>query len=315
MSKSLGTGVDPLDEIEVHGADALRFGLLAMASTQDVRFSADRVQQGRDLANKMWNASRLILLNADAKPEPRPATPEDRWILTRLHQLTRSYAEQLDDYDFSHAVLGFYDFFWSELCDWYLEMVKPRLYEGDDDAAANLLYLLDQVLRLAHPVMPFVTEEIWSYLPERRQLLLEAEFPTGEGGLLDTESAMAVEAWIDHVRAIRRWRDLVGVPAGKMLAVRLDGDVPDFVTRLARLEVGDGEPLVTIGPVQIVDGEVDRAEAAARIDAERTRLEGEIERGELQLANKGFVDNAPPEVVAEARDKLEGYRRELEALA
>ncbi len=151
MSKSLGTGIDPLDEIEVHGADALRFGLLAMSSTQDVRYSVDRVQQGRDLANKMWNASRLILLNADAEPEPRTDAIEDRWILTRLQVTAAGFTESIESYDFSHAALDFYAFFWSEFCDWYLEIVKPRLYDGDEGAAANLLFVLETVLGLGAP--------------------------------------------------------------------------------------------------------------------------------------------------------------------
>ena len=139
MSKSLGTGVDPLDEIEVHGADALRFGVLAISSTQDVRFSADRVQQGRDLANKLWNASRLILLNA-AQVEPRPGRGalEDRWIVSRLQRAIEVVAGNITAYDFTHAALELYSFVFDELCDWYLEIVKPRLYDGDEEASATL---------------------------------------------------------------------------------------------------------------------------------------------------------------------------------
>ena len=173
MSKSLGTGIDPLDEIEVHGADALRFGLLAMSSTQDVRYSADRIQQGRDLANKMWNASRLILLNTDAKPGPRTERVEDRWILTAAapDDLVGSPRASTSTTSLTRCS-DFYAFFWSEFCDWYLEIVKPRLYDGDEDAAANLLFVLERLLALAHPVMPFVTEEIWGYLPDRERMLL-----------------------------------------------------------------------------------------------------------------------------------------------
>ncbi len=169
MSKSLGTGIDPLDEIDEHGADALRFGLLAMTSTQDVRFSQARVQQGRDLANKMWNASRLVLMEArdDVEPGPRTDRVEDRWIASRLQRAIRSVTDSIAAYDFAHAALDLYDFFWSELCDWYLEIVKPRLYDGDEDASATLLWALEEVLALAHPLMPFVTEEIYSYLPNR----------------------------------------------------------------------------------------------------------------------------------------------------
>jgi valyl-tRNA synthetase len=318
MSKSLGTGIDPLDEIEVHGADALRFGLLAMASTQDVRFSADRLRQGRDLANKMWNASRLILLGVadDAKPEPRPAEPEDRWILSRLQATIASVAESVDAYDFSHATLDFYGFFWSEFCDWYLEIVKPRLYDGDADAAANLLFVLERLLALAHPVMPFVTEEIWGYLPDRRRQLVVSGYPEPDPVLVDADAERDLQTAIATVRSIRRWRDLVGVPPGAVLPARMDG-ADDLIARLARLSFdgADGEPLATIGPVEVLaSGEVDADEVGRRIDAERERLRGEVERGERKLANEGFVAKAPEDVVAEERAKLERYRRELEEL-
>jgi valyl-tRNA synthetase len=318
MSKSLGTGIDPLDEIDVHGADALRFGMLAISSTQDVRYSPDRVQQGRDLANKMWNASRLILLNAgEAAPEARPATLEDRWILSRLQSTIASVTESIDAYDFSHAVLDFYSFFWAELCDWYLEIVKPRLYDGDEDAAANLLFVLEQLLRLAHPVIPFVTEEIWSYLPDREDMLIVSAAPTRDPSLVDTESALAVELEVEEVRQIRAWRDLVGVPAAAVINARVDGQVSEFVPRLARLNPAgeDGEPIATIGRIQILaSDEIDAEQAAARIGAERKRLEAEIERLERKLGNEGFVAKAPPAVVEEERRKLADYRAELDRL-
>ncbi len=328
MSKSLGTGIDPLDEIDVHGADALRFGLLAMSSTQDVRFSADRVQQGRDLANKMWNASRLILLNTQAARErgparvetgleARPVALEDRWILTRLQQVISSVSASVDEYDFSHAMLDFYAFFWSEFCDWYLEMVKPRLYDGDEDAAANLLFVLERVLGLAHPAMPFVTEEIWGYLPDRERMLLVSEFPRADPTLSDTAAALAVEVEIERVRAVRRWRDLVGVPAGAVLDARIPDRTPEFVARLARLApvTTSGEPLATIESIEILGSDqVDAEEAARRIEAERGRLRSEVERGERKLANEGFVAKAPEAVVASEREKLASYRREMEQL-
>jgi valyl-tRNA synthetase len=316
MSKSLGTGIDPLDEIDVHGADAVRFGLLAMSSTQDVRFSADRVRQGRDLANKMWNASRLILLNADASPRPRPVELEDRWILSRLQQTISAATASIDAYDFSHAALDFYAFFWSEFCDWYLEIVKPRLYDGDEDAAANLLFVLERLLALAHPLMPFVTEEIWGYLPDRDERLVASEFPTADPDLIDTEAALALEMQIELVRQVRRWRDLVGVPAGAVLAARTE-QPDELVGRLARLSFdgAEGEPLATIGSIEVLaSGQVDPEEARRRIQAERERLRSEVERAERKLANDGFVANAPDDVVAEERAKLERYRRELDEL-
>src|SRR4051795_8244337 len=171
MSKSLGTGIDPLDLIERHGADATRFGLLAMSSAQDVRFNEEKLAQGQALANKLFNASRLVLLRVDpaTRPEPRPRTVEDRWILSRLQNAVDEVSGNIDRFDFSHAALALYDFVYGELCDWYLELTKPRLYEvGTDahaDVAATLLHVLRETLALAHPLIPFVTEELWSYLP------------------------------------------------------------------------------------------------------------------------------------------------------
>jgi valyl-tRNA synthetase len=228
----------------------------------------------------------------------------------------RSVSASIEEYDFSHAVLGFYAFFWSELCDWYLEIVKPRLYDGDEDAAANLLFVLDRVLRLAHPVMPFVTEEIWSYLPAREGLLIAAEYPAGNRSLVDTATALRVESSIETVRRVRRWRDLAGVPAGAVLSARLDGE-PEFVGRLARLAPADtGEPaLATIAGIEILAGaEIDADQVEHRIEAERSRLGSEIERLERKLGNEGFVAKAPPEVVAGERTKLDRYRADLAEL-
>ena len=320
MSKSLGTGIDPLEEIDVNGADALRFGVLAVSTTQDVRYSPERIQQGRDLATKMWNASRLILLNAgEARPGARAERPEDRWILSRLQRAIETVSSDLEGYDFAHAALGFYAFFWSEFCDWYLEIVKPRLYDGDPDAAANLLYVLERVLALAHPVMPFVTEEIWGHLPERDGMLLVAPFPKADAELVDTEAEAEVEAAIASVRAVRRWRDLVGVPAGAVLSARAEGGQPELVARLARLSFDDddggGEPLARMGEIEVLaSDEIDAEQAAARIEAERGRLRGEIERLERKLANEGFVAKAPQAVVEEERRKLAGYEAELAEL-
>jgi valyl-tRNA synthetase len=325
MSKSLGTGIDPLHEIEEHGADALRFGLLAMSSTQDVRYSAARVQQGRDLANKLWNASRLILLNAvpaegDAVAA-RPATNrvEDRWIASRLQAAIRSVTESVQAYDFAHAALDLYEFFWSELCDWYLEIVKARLYDGDEDAAATLLWALEQVLALAHPFMPFVTEEVYSYLPSPgAEALAIHPFPEADPSLADEEAEREIGAAIDLTRSLRRWRDLAGVPAKRVLAARANGSPPhELVERLARVEFGrdGGEAIASIGGVELLATEgVDPEAVRARIDERREKLRAEVERGEGKLSNEGFVAKAPADVVDAEREKLAAYRAELEEL-
>jgi valyl-tRNA synthetase len=320
MSKSLGTGIDPLDEIEVHGADALRFGLLAMSSTQDVRYSDAKVEQGRDLANKMWNASRLVLLNAaELEPAPRPTRAEDRWILSRLQRAIAAVTERIDAYDFAHAAQQAYAFFWSELCDWYLEIVKPRLYEGDEDASATLLWLLEQVLALIHPVMPFVTEEIWTHHPARRGHMAVHPFPESDPSLLDEAAESDIGEAIELTRRLRAWRELVGVPVASVLPARVDGGEPhEFVGRLARFEFSSdgGDPIASVGPVEVLaSGAIDSGAVRERIEARRSQLRAEVERAERKLANEGFVGKAPPEVVEEEREKLAAYRTELEDLA
>jgi valyl-tRNA synthetase len=317
MSKSLGTGIDPLDEIDVHGADALRFGLLAASSTQDFRFSDERVQQGRDLANKMWNASRLVLLNAgDAQPAPSTATIEDRWINSRLERTIESVSNALDTYDFAHGTLELYSFFYSELCDWYLEIVKPRLWEGDPDAAGNLLHVLGRVLALIHPVMPFVTEEIWSYLPGAEGMLMTSAYPEANGDRFDDEAEATLGSAIELIREVRRWRELSGVAAASVLPARAVGGEPppEFVSRLARLDfdADGGEALTSIGTIEVLaSSEVDTGQAEERLAERRSKLEAEVERGERKLANEGFVAKAPAAVVEAEREKLERYRAEL----
>jgi valyl-tRNA synthetase len=320
MSKSLGTGIDPLDEISEHGSDALRFGLLAMTSTQDVRFSQARVQQGRDLANKMWNASRLILLNArdDVEPGPRSGRVEDRWIASRLQRATLSVTESIEGYDFAHAALDLYEFFWSELCDWYLEIVKPRLYDGDEDASASLLWALEQVLALAHPIMPFVTEEIYSYLPKRpAEALVVHEFPVADEALVDEVAEREIGEAIALTRALRRWRQLAEVPVKQVLTARAEDSKHELVSRLAKVEFsGDGgEPMASVGGIELLETEgVDPKAVAARIDERREQLRAEVKRGEGKLSNEGFVAKAPADVVDAEREKLAAYKAELEEL-
>ncbi len=321
MSKSLGTGIDPLEEIDVHGADALRFGLLAMSSTQDVRFSDAKVEQGRDLTNKLWNASRLILLNAaeGAEPAPRPLHVEDRWILSRLERTIASVSEKLETYDFAHAVQEAYSFFWRDLCDWYLEIVKPRLYDGEAEVSATLLYALERVLGLLHPVMPFVTEEIWSFHPARTGHLVVHPFPLADESLFDQAAEADVEGGIGLTQRLRAWRDLAGVPVGAVLIAVIDGvEPPRFVGRLSRFEfdgVG-GDPVASIGPVRVLPSEQLDAEAVAeRLRKRREELRAEVERGERKLGNEGFTAKAPAAVVEEERGKLERYRAELAELA
>ena len=340
MSKSLGTGVDPLGLIEggprppafeaggefpAYGADAVRWGLYAMSSAQDVRFSEDKIAQGLQLTNKLWNASRLILLriDPDVRPAINPSTVEDRWILSRLERAAASVGARIEGYDFSHAALELYEFIYGELCDWYLELVKPRLYAREQTASETLLHVLVQTLALAHPMIPFVTEEIYRYVPGASGLL--AAGVPGADGAIDESAERSLERVIEAVRALRGWRDHAGVKAGAQLAARLAAngyeETADQVARLARVNFSDdgGEPVEAIpvpgGAIEILAGEGLDLEAAQRKRAaDRARIEKDIAQAERKLSNQGFVERAPSAVVQAERDKLERLKADLEAL-
>jgi valyl-tRNA synthetase len=212
-----------------------------------------------------------------------------------------------------------YSFFWRDLCDWYLEIVKPRLYDGEAEVSATLLYALERVLALLHPTMPFVTEEIWSFHPARRGHLVVHPFPAADESLFDAPAEADVEGGIGLTQRLRAWRDLAGVPAGAMLVAVVDGVAPpEFVGRLSRFGF-DGvgaEPVASVGPIRILaSDQLDAAAVAERLGKRREELRAEVERGERKLGNEGFVAKAPAEVVEEERGKLERYRAELAELA
>jgi valyl-tRNA synthetase len=322
MSKSLGTGIDPLEEIDEHGADALRFGLLAMSSTQDVRYSDPKVQQGRDLATKLWNASRLILLNTeDPADRTVPAAPiclEDRWILSRLETTIETYTRLIGEYDFAHAAQELYSFVFSDLCDWYLEIAKPRIYDGDPEISQVLLHTLERTLALAHPVMPFVTEAIWEYHPYRQGHLVVHPFPVPDSSRISEAVETEVGEAIGVTRQLRGWRDMAGVPPKVVLDAAGDpGSVPEFVPRLGRVNIGagEGETVATVAGFGILaSDELDMEAVTARIGARRGKLEAELKKIEGKLANPRFVENAPAEVVAEEREKVGRLQSELAEL-
>jgi valyl-tRNA synthetase len=346
MSKSLGTGIDPMQLIEggprppvfeeggdfpAYGADAVRWGLLAISSSQDVRFNEERVAQGRQLANKLYNASRLVLLRVpegSVLPDsaPAPATVEDAWILSRLQAAKADVARGIDDFDFHVAALRVYDFVYGELCDWYLELLKPRLYEEDNaETAAFALHVLGETLALAHPLIPFVTEEIWSHVPGADGLLMAHRYPEPDEGLNDPAAEAQLARAIEAVQDLRAWRDSVGARPGRPIPARLDGEGYDatagHVARLARLEwTSDGaEPVATVA----IPGATVAVFASTAFTPEpehrpprspRGELESEIARAEGKLANQGFVAKAPEAVVQAERDKLARLREELSEL-
>jgi valyl-tRNA synthetase len=283
MSKSLGNGVAPDEMIERHGADATRYGLLKISSTQDTRFSEGAIEEGRKLANKLWNVSRLIIANTSgARHETRPKETVERWILARIDRARANVEQELLGYDFAGAVNTLYHLTFDDFCDWYAEAIKPRLYERDEDAQATALAALERLLKLLHPVMPHVTEEIWSNLSDRDGRLIVAGWP-------EQDASYAVDA--DALQAVR---DAAEIFRRSGVRVALEGEdlrIFEAVVRPAQA-AGDGN-------------------AAAEI----ARLQKEIARAEGMLANDRFVQNAPAEVVEAERQKLARYQRELDALS
>jgi valyl-tRNA synthetase len=280
MSKSLGTGIDPVGIIDAHGADATRYGLLKMSSGQDVRWSSGSVEEGRKLANKLWNASRLLLANAGETVDARPSSLEERWILARVDATRAEIEADFDAFDFSHAVDRLYHLTFDDFCDWYLEAIKPRL--GEPDVQATALAALERLLKLLHPVMPHVTEEIWSHLPDRASRLIVAAWPAA-----DTRYAADATALERVQQAAERFRR-------SGVATPLGGNEERIFAAVVRPERAKGN--------------------GANLDGEVARLEQEISRAESMLANESFTARAPANVVDAEREKLERYRRELDAI-
>ena len=334
MSKSLGTGVDPLDLIDQYGADATRYGLLKMCSTQDVRFAEGMIDEGRGLANKLFNATRLVLLSADpdARPAPTGATAADRWILDRLAATIDEVTGQYEEFAFSAATKTLYAFVWNEFCDWYLEAIKARLY-GEDAAARRAasetaLFVVERILAVLHPIAPFVTEELWAYLPDRTGLLARAAFPTSAGIPRDAEAAATVGAIIEAVSGVRRLRQdaelgprapLTATISGPADALRAEAPLLAALGAIELVDAAASGPAVPLpaGSATLhVQGEglADRLRGrlAKRLDDARA----EQRKAEGKLANAGFVERAPEEVVAEERERAERFARdaaELEA--
>jgi valyl-tRNA synthetase len=277
MSKSLGTGIDPLDLIAEHGADATRYGLLKMSSTQDVRFNAQQIEEGRKLANKLWNASRLLLMAGAVEPNSRPSSIEEDWILARIDATREAIERDLEVFDFAHMTARLYHLTFDSFCDWYLESIKPRLAE--ENVRATALAALERLLKLLHPVMPHVTEEIWTNLPGRVSRLIVAPWlePQPQAGnfrpLEDAQTA---------ARIYRR----------SQVKIALTGDAQRIFEAVVR-------------PTE--DGQGD-------VEAERARVQKEIDRAEKMLANEKFVANAAPEAVTAEREKLAQYLAERDAL-
>jgi valyl-tRNA synthetase len=338
MSKSLGTGVDPLELIADYGADATRFGLAYMSSVQDVRFSAERIEMGRNFANKIWNASRLILQGADPAAGSAPdgprvelATAADRWIFSRLAAVAAEAAALYDAYEFDDVARVLYRFVWNEVCDWYLEIAKSRLYSESQterlQVSGNLLVLLESVMTLLHPLMPFVTEEIYGYLPQvraglRPASLFDARYPEARLEWEDPAAEAAMDSFMAVVAGLRSAREELGLSRDVVGRVTIAASTPEAANAIVGLPgafrqlcgceiaevVGEGQQptgrFVSIeGPavraMLELEGLVDVEREAARLVGKAHKVHSEAAKARAKLDNAGFVAKAPENVAGE----------------
>lgn len=336
MSKSLGNGIDPLELIDEYGADALRFMLSTGNSPgNDMRFHVEKVEASRNFANKLWNASRFALMNLDKDYsfDADKLQTEDKWVLSRINKLAETIERNLEKYELGLAASSIYDFTWNEFCDWYIELIKPRLYgEGETKETAQgvLLYVLRNILKLLHPFMPYITEEIWSVLPGEEGLLISAEWPVKDESLIFEEAEESMEFIMDCIKNVRNIRsDMNVVPSKKAkiifvtksgkLKERLEGAEVFFEKLASASEIdvreskeGIGEDAVSavVAGCEIylpLEELVDIEKEIERLEKEKEKLEGEIKRVNGKLSNEGFVKKAPEKVVEEERQKKVKY--------
>ncbi|TDF97629.1 valine--tRNA ligase [Paenibacillus piri] len=339
MSKSLGNGVDPLEVIEKYGVDAMRF-MLSTSSTpgQDLRFRWEKVEQARNFANKIWNASRFALMNlGDFKVQDIDLSgalnTADRWILHRLNETVRDVTRLMDAYEFGETGRLLYNFIWDDLCDWYIEFSKLSLYGTDEQAKRTtqsvLAYVLDRTQRLIHPFMPFISEEIWQHLPHEGETITLAQWPVYASRFEAADAVREMEMLMDIIRSVRNIRAEVNVPMSKKveLLVKPSGEETlailkrneEYIRRFSNtstLEISLDLMTPDKAMTGIVTGAelylplaglIDISQELARLEKELQTLHGEVERIEKKLANQGFVAKAPAKVIDEEKAKLADY--------
>lgn len=346
MSKSLGNGIDPLDIIDKYGADALRLTLVTgNAPGNDMRFYNERVEASRNFANKVWNASRFILMNMKKenvieRPDEKLLTPADRWILSKVNTLTKDVTENMDKFELGIAVQKVYDFIWDEFCDWYVELAKYRIYHAEEDPAAAdcvlwvLKTVLGQALKLLHPFMPFITEEIYSALVPEEESLMMSSWPKYTEELCFPADENVMEHVKAITRGIRNMRSEMDVPNSRKTKVYIIcGDAAicegiesfkesvkplmmanDIIIRPTKEGVDDNAVSIVVPDAVVylpLDELVDLEQERERLTKEEERLNKEIRRAEGMLSNEKFVSKAPAAKVQEERDKLEKYTQML----
>ncbi len=351
MSKSLGNGIDPLEIIDQYGADALRLTLITgNAPGNDMRFYYERVENSRNFANKVWNASRFILMNMEGKevtaPKAEELQPVDKWILSRLNTLVKDVTENMESFELGIAVQKVYDFIWEEFCDWYIEMVKPRLYNTDDQVSQNaalwtLQNVLIDALKLLHPYMPFITEEIFCTLQSGEESIMISSWPVYRKEWCFAREEKDIETIKAAVRGIRNVRSEMNVAPGRKASVFVVSGEPDilrtftegrlffaslaYASEVTVVDEASGQKEQAGIPADavsvVIPGAtlylpfaelVDIAQETERLKKEEKRLEGELARVNGMLSNERFVSKAPEAKIAQEKEKLEKYTRMME---
>ena len=341
MSKSLGNGIDPLDVIAKYGTDALRYALtIGTSPGNDMRFSDEKLEASRNFANKIWNAFRFVMMNFDesadfSKVDPGRYTVADRWILSRINSVAKEVTENLDRFELGIGLQKIYEFIWEEFCDWYIELVKPRLYDQEAPGRLEALYVLNDVLKnamkLLHPFMPFITEEIYSHLITNDESIMISKWPQFRDETLYPEEERYMRLIMDSIRGIRNRRLEMNVPAGrkaKAIFVSSDSGLADVIEReaptfkrlaaLSDVTVQSDKTGVAADSVAIVveglevflplEDLIDMEKEIERLNKEKDSLEMELDRVDKKLGNEGFVAKAPPAVIEAERGKQTKYR-------
>lgn len=345
MSKSLGNGIDPMDVIDKYGADALRWFLSnGSAPGQDVRFSYTKMDAAWNFINKIWNASRFVIMNLDSDvelslPEASEWQLADKWILSRLNDTVRDVTRLFDSFEFGEAGRALYNFIWNDFCDWYIEMAKENLTGEDEKLKKNtqriLRYVLDQILRLMHPIMPFVTEKIWLSMPHDGASLVVAKYPVEHAEFDNQVAEKDMDNLIELIKAVRNSRSEVNAPMSSAIDILIktkDDDTRkvfennvDYINRFChpkRLEIAADIEAPKLAMTSVITGAevylpladlIDLNEEISRLQKEAKKLESEVTRGEKKLGNEKFVANAPEAVVAKEKEKLANYKQQLAA--
>lgn len=347
MSKSLGNGVDPMDVIEKYGADALRY-FLATGSTpgQDLRYSDDKVESVWNFINKIWNASRFALMNIgeDFKLEDIDLSGEkslaDKWILTRLNDTVRDVTRLSDDYEFGEVGRLLYNFIWDDFCDWYIEMAKVPMTSGSDEdkhmTRSVLLYTLDKILKMLHPFMPFVTDEIYQAITKDQSIVV-SEYPVVDDALSFENAKAEMELLVGIIKSVRTTRNEVNTPLSKPIVINIEvkDDArreavernkhyierftnPETLSISSYIEKHDDDKTDVVKGATVVlplAGLINKEEEIARLENELKRLDGELKRVKGKLSNEKFVSNAPEKIVEEERQKEAGYQGQYDEVA